>query len=763
MMFSKLASIKSIFNKKQSPRGKFLLVKPPHEYFPIGLSYVAYTLEEAGFAYDYIEWNETQDLEFLKKGEYYGVGTGGLVADYFFIEKLFKIIKQINPNICTVLGGHVARDVSAETLFNNSLVDVIVIGEAEITLPELLNALLSKDSDLSKIKGIAYRISDKEFKVNEKRARVELKNHKTMPSFKFFDYHKWPKEKTIPIITGRGCSGRCTFCSPSHYGFLSRPFDELFEEIDYYINELNRTHLTFINEVLYQSEDEIIEFCEKFKARFPGITFDAVLRMDVDPMVLRHLADAGCRNINVGVETGTDKILKVMCKMITVEKIRAFVQAAKEAGIVLNSGFLLNNETETESDIDKTIDFHNELKIVSGLGFTIPYPGTTIFKRAVRKGLISDEYQFLKDLHICYKHDFLTEMLFLHKPNGKPLLPNITSLDDDSFVNALRRGYLRFNAQYAIKNMTYAISDHRIIINGNCPICGTAICAEQSLDTPFTRAILCPNRATMKCYSLFLHAHVFLFEEANAHAQKISSSLANKQRIGVYGSAYSTKFLLDHDIFGVHLSQITGVLDPYPQLEGQCVFEDKFGNSTPNTRALSLQDFVNRDFDAVIITEMHPYVSRIMHDTLTQLGIPASNIYTMLPEGIIPHVENHEYWRPVRRLHSHAKVLAWSFSDLFMKFVNESLISLDNVKQVISRNNLRKTDLKLDFVESIESADVDSFDTICIFDSSNQGDILKLIARNPRLAEKNIFIAHSELSIFMYISGNNFPMLCSTD
>ncbi|HQQ01295.1 MAG TPA: cobalamin B12-binding domain-containing protein, partial [bacterium] len=192
---------------------KFLLIKPRYAYYPMGLAYVASTLERNHFDYDYVDsFHQELDLENrLRHGNYYAVGSGGLVADYFFLEDLFRRVKQIDKNIPCILGGHIARDVSHELFFRQSPIDFAVIGEAEITLPILLNKILECSDDFTDLKGIIYRSENGEPVKNPPQQRIDLRVHRVFPSFEFFDHSTWPTARLpIPIITGRGCTGKCT-------------------------------------------------------------------------------------------------------------------------------------------------------------------------------------------------------------------------------------------------------------------------------------------------------------------------------------------------------------------------------------------------------------------------------------------------------------------------------------------------------------------------------------------------------------------------
>lgn len=750
------------FNKK------FLLVKPPYEYYPVGLAYVASTLERAGYEYKYVDAGEKIDLKaILTSDEYFAVGSGGLVADFFFLEKFFVEIKEIKPNLPCIIGGHIAKDISSNVLFGKMPIDIAIIGEAEITLPQVLDIIRFKSDDFSSQPGIIYRSTTGQLVKTAKQKRLDLKSERVMPSFTFFDHTTWPVDtKPIPILTGRGCTGCCTFCSPSRRGFMSRNFEDIFSEIDTITNVYKQKSVVFLNEVMFDDDAELISFCNEYKSRFPGLRFDSVLRIDMNTKVLKSLKDAGCESLNIGIESGSDSTLKRMCKLITINDSRHFVEEAKKVGMnKLISGFLFNNEGENETEIEKTLDFHEELKVQSGFNFTIPYPGTAIFKKALRKGIIEDEYKFIQRLPRFYIHQFLTEVLFQYSGQGKPLLPNLTDIPDENFIEVMHHAYLRFNKNYLLNHASIEQVGDALEICGSCPQCGEPFRAKWDPLIPFVRGYVCPNVHNGSCNNcVSYHAHIYSVPALHSYSLEIAEKVAGCRRVVYIGDTYTIKFLLDQGIFNVKFKNVIGFGSFLPYMCGLYLYSDGYygakeiGNFTPSSKIYSPEAIAMLKPDAVIIADT-TVASSVMRENMIQLGIDAQNIHCCIPRAGIPSLNGFEYWRPVALLPEKTRAICWPCGPTLQCAIDNSVIRQSQVVACVESSGFnalfqRKT-AKISEESLQTTLGTEQFDAI-ITTPESYAQVLVKIRKIPTLCDKTLYCVNligNCNTVLYYVSG----------
>ncbi|MFH1027059.1 MAG: hypothetical protein V1791_03560, partial [Pseudomonadota bacterium] len=226
---------------------KVLLMKPPTNFIPISWGYVIATLDQAEIPYDFWDTNHPAQpneyyLERVLRGEYLAAATGGFVYGTNWFVEATQCLKTLSPQTPVVLGGNITRDVRTELLFQHLQLDFAVIGEAETSFPQLLHAMAA-GSGFDQIPGVAFRREDGSLAKN-KTVRFNLEDQFWMPSYKrvelqhYLDgyrHHVVPGlGRLMPILTGRGCKGGCSFCSPTVGHFMPRPVEHIMRELEIY-------------------------------------------------------------------------------------------------------------------------------------------------------------------------------------------------------------------------------------------------------------------------------------------------------------------------------------------------------------------------------------------------------------------------------------------------------------------------------------------------------------------------------------------------
>ena len=665
---------------------RLLLIKPPYRYYPMGLAYVASTLERAGVAYDYVD-TSLQPLNLkqrLEEVSYFAVASGGLVADYFFFETLFQQVKRLAPDMPTLMGGHIVRDISPRVLFAHVPVDYAVHGEAEITLPLFLDRLLGGDKEFPDLRGMIYRNASGMPVRTKSQLRVDLTAGGIMPSLTFFDHHDWPlHDLPIPVLTGRGCFGNCSFCSPAHRSFIPRHFDDIFAEVEFLVRELDIPKIHFQNDIFFSKRSMIKDFCHAYARRFKT-TYTCTLRIDMGE-ILPVIAETGGVAVHIGVESGSDKVLRIMRKNIVTDQTRHFVRKAQRLGMTVYSGFLYNNEGENEEDIRLTQELHEELGITSAFNFTTPYPGTRIFRNACDKGLIHDEYEFLGCLPAIYKsyqHDCHTEGLLIHNERGMPVLPNLTEIPNDRFPEVLRRAAIRFESNYALENPVLAEQGGQTVMRGTCPSCGSVLEGDFDLNRPLSRKIVCSET----CPTLFnLHVHLYQLEPFKAHADALSNRLIGAERIVFYGRPEIIRFFLEFNILTIPLTSLKGMATPLAHLTGTHMFRDNHGHVAPVSLFRSIDTIMEMEPDAIIVADIGPFAGRYEND-LIAVGIPDCLIHRAAPPNVLQYPAGHRAMLPQALPPVESRLALWPLGAYTRQIVKQGLIDPATIAAFVDGN-----------------------------------------------------------------------------
>lgn len=393
---------------------KILLIASPSGYKntipkpPLGLAYIASYLEKKSA-------HETKIVDMYSHGASIDsllneikafspeiVGFSAVTPQINIAGNIAKAIKEsIGEDICLVVGGPHSSTVPERTLAENPYLDIAVFGEGEETMLELSNAL-DRGGSLSSVAGIAYR-NDGTIKLNPPRLLIKNIDDIPFPAWHkldmniYLNFNYLFNKRAFPIITSRGCTGKCTFCDAQGVwsGKLRmRSAKNIVDEISALKLNYGVNHFVIVDDnfTINRSRAELI--CNELEHRNINVSWECNGRVDrVNKEMLDMMKKAGCIYIAYGIESGSQEILDYTRKNITLEQIRSAVKLTKESGMRVGGFLMMGFPPETEEHIRKTIDFAKELDLdwVSELSMLVPYPGTEIYREMKHAGLLIRE------------------------------------------------------------------------------------------------------------------------------------------------------------------------------------------------------------------------------------------------------------------------------------------------------------------------------------------------------------------------------------
>ncbi len=381
---------------------KIVFVNPPqHTGYPqppMGLATLAAVLEKEGFEATIVDAN----VERLEPEEVVPRVTNAdvvcLTAMTPTIGTALKIahqVKQARPDLPVLLGGAHATLLPEETLAGTGDVDIVVRGEGENIIVNLLRHLGIKQT-LDNLPGITYRRDGEIVSTPMTAENVDL------DSLPFLAYHllPWRKYKPHPphgralpfaaIITSRGCPYHCSYCSKPVFGtrFRAQSPQRVAEEIAYYKERFHIGELAFYDDVFTLDGKRAHAIAENMLQRGFKIPWTCETRVNlVDKELLQHMKQAGCYAIAYGIESASPEILKTISKNITLEQVEAAVRLTREAGIQAIGYFMLGSPGETPETVRQTIDFAKKLKLdFAQFAITTPFPGTELYDIYLKNG-----------------------------------------------------------------------------------------------------------------------------------------------------------------------------------------------------------------------------------------------------------------------------------------------------------------------------------------------------------------------------------------
>lgn len=427
-------------------------------WFPQGLAYIAGVLIKEGhevevYSQDKFHYPDEYLTEYLNINHFDVVGVS-TIAGYYQYRKLLKISEAINRSKKRpfyIIGGH-GPSPESEFFLNKTKADVVVIGEGENTIVELLKAI-SNENCLADIKGIAFRDQGKIY-INERRPLIEDIDSIPFPAYDLFpvDYYRLLKmphssneDFVMPILSGRGCPFTCTFCYRMDEGFRPRSNESIIEEIKLLIHKYGITYIAFGDELLMSSIKRVISLCESFIKSKLNIKWDCNGRLNyAKPGVLTLMEKSGCVFINYGIEAMDDKVLKNMKKALTTEQVIKGIEATLKAGISPGLNIIFGNIGDSKETLKKGVEFllkYDDGAQMRTIRPVTPYPGSPLYYEAIEKGLLKGIEDFYENKHI----------------NSDLLTVNFTDMSDDEFHTSLLEANTELLTNYFKKKLSNQI------------------------------------------------------------------------------------------------------------------------------------------------------------------------------------------------------------------------------------------------------------------------------------------------------------------
>jgi len=308
-----------------------------------------------------------------------------------------RITKEINDRIVVVVGGPHPSMVGGKTLECPNI-DVCVIGEGEITIIELLDAIAT-NAKLNTIRGISYKDNGRTIENPPREPIANLDSlcfpNQSAPEV-LKDYDKYPATAFGNIFATRGCPYNCFFCGSRYIWGRKvrfRSSENVASEMSS-LRDLGLNSVSFEDDTFGVSREYIRALCSAIIKYCPGLKWDCEMHVKlVNEETVSLMKSAGCFSVQLGVESGNNEILKQMRKGITIEEALSACKIIKKHGLELHTFFMVGFPQETEETLNDTIKAMKEIEsntVVYSI-FT-PYPGTEAFEFCRRQGLIGDDF-----------------------------------------------------------------------------------------------------------------------------------------------------------------------------------------------------------------------------------------------------------------------------------------------------------------------------------------------------------------------------------
>lgn len=328
----------------------------------------------------------------------------------------WRMIALAKQRGCTViLSGSDSTDHYREYLEKGA--DFVILGEGELSLLELVGAIRDGKQDFTQIPGLAFRQNNDPIKTAGRKVMKDL-DALPMPAWDLVDmemYKKtWLKHAgffSLNIGTTRGCPFKCNWCAKPIYGnrYHARSPRHVVEELKWLKERYAFDHIWFCDDIFGLKPGWVDEFADLVEKE--GLRFRFKIQSRADLLVqqnyVRGLARAGCAEVWMGAESGSQKILDAMDKGITIEQIAVATRLLRENGIRAAFFIQFGYPGETKEDIGKTIRMINGL-LPDNLGISVSYPlpGTVFYERVKADLKEKTNWTDSDDLQVMFRNTY---------------------------------------------------------------------------------------------------------------------------------------------------------------------------------------------------------------------------------------------------------------------------------------------------------------------------------------------------------------------
>ncbi|MGZ8545227.1 MAG: B12-binding domain-containing radical SAM protein [Flavisolibacter sp.] len=341
----------------------------------------------------------------------------------------FEMIRLGKSRDCTVIvSGSDATDHYEKYISEGA--DYVLLGEAEMSLLELCNALRD-GSEISVIKGLAYRSGTQILKTPGRPVMSDL-DLLPLPAWDLVDFTSykkmWLKSKgyfSVNIGTTRGCPFKCNWCAKPIYGnrYHARSPENVMQELKWLKSLTSFDHVWFCDDIFGLKPGWVNRFAELVQDA--GLNFHFKIQSRADLLVqekyVEALAKAGCSSVWMGAESGSQKILDAMDKGTTIDQIRQATELLKKHKIAPSFFIQFGYLGENAKDIEQTIRMINELMPSEiGISVSYPLPGTKFYEKVKNeltlKANWSDSDELAMMFHQHYQPAFYKQLhRYVHK------------------------------------------------------------------------------------------------------------------------------------------------------------------------------------------------------------------------------------------------------------------------------------------------------------------------------------------------------------
>lgn len=370
---------------------------------PTGTLYIAAVLKKAGYAIDFRDFG-IDSYRTLDPTEIYSVMRDG--ADFVgvscmsdtlpFVLCAVRKFKKEQPGKIVILGGPGPSGVAEELVRTFPFIDVVVVGEGEETIVEVMDCLTTgARSDLASVGGICYRDGDC-YRRTPPRERIADLDGIPLPLYECIRLEDYP---LVNIVFSRGCPYGCTFCDVARLWQRKnrrRSVESVVEEMKFLRNRYGRVDFEFSDETFVLREDVVSGFCRRLRSDRLEIGWACSGRINLmTPELLEEMVASGCRGVFYGIESASDAVLRRIRKDFTIAAaVDVLHMTSRHARTV--ASFIWGFPFESDEDLLRTLYlavYLSQVGVDVRLNRLVPFALTPLYREYGDRLVLNDAWR----------------------------------------------------------------------------------------------------------------------------------------------------------------------------------------------------------------------------------------------------------------------------------------------------------------------------------------------------------------------------------
>ena len=419
------------------------------DWTPLGTAYLAGALRQAGHPvrlHNRLSLQRWHGYDLARLDQATGralrefapdvVGITGVTASFADMVAVADMVREALPRAWVALGGPHATTVPCETLERIPAADCLVAGEGEERIVQLADGV-PPDT----LPGVAWRDADGQVRMNPWEAPGWPLDNLPAPARDLLDMPRHLRhsrgavrgtsEPCLCVLSSRGCTHRCAFCSEPAYsvrGYRAHSPERTVTEVKGLVEQYRAPLVTFLDENFTCDRERVMRLAALWRQRGldDRVRFVVQSRADhLDEEMLAALKRAGCLQLELGMESASDRVLKLMNKGCTVAQNCAAAEMVQRAGIRLQVNIICGTPGETEQELRASLELVEQIQpAAASIGSYMVFPGTEFARRLIAEDRLAPDFWDSRDRQ------------------SRPALPNFSAMSDEVLAELRAEGRL---------------------------------------------------------------------------------------------------------------------------------------------------------------------------------------------------------------------------------------------------------------------------------------------------------------------------------